>query len=371
MTGVSLRLRQRHLVPVVVAVLSSAMLGFAPQACAAGPGYFSPTGFMSVSRSEAVVAPLPDGRALVAGGCCGPTAPFDLSSAEVFNPATGTFSPTGPMTVGRTGAVAAPLPDGRVLVAGGSTSGSEVLSSAEIFNLATGAFSPTGPMTTPRVDAAAAPLPDGRVLVAGGYDGTSHQFVSSAEVFNPATNTFSSAGIGSMSVPRYRAVAAPLPDGRVLVAGGEFPGQSGRDPGVVYSSAEVFDPATNRFSSAGIGSMSTPRAEAVAAPLPDGRVLVAGGYDLASAEVFDPATNGFSSAGIGSMSTPRGGAVAAPLPDGVLVGGGLGLSSAEVFALATGKRAAGFKRCKKQAHRRHWSHKRLRKCRRKAIRLPV
>jgi Kelch motif len=156
-----------------------------------------------------------------------------------------------------------------------------------------------------------------------------------------------------MSTPRFGAVAAPLPDGRVLVAGGSITFTFGPDPfaqvDLFLSSAEVFDPATNSFSSAGIGSMSIPRERAVAAPLPDGRVLVAGGLtgppdqrsQLSSAEVFDPATNSFSSAGIGSLSTPRDGAVAAPLPDGrVLVAGGYGrdsdLSSAEIFAAANG-----------------------------------
>jgi Ca2+-binding RTX toxin-like protein len=161
------------------------------------------------------------------------------------------------------------------------------------------------------------------VLVAGGCcDSSPHPYRSSAEIFDPTTNTFSSAGVGSMTRGREEAVAAPLPDGRVLVAGGDT------DP-YGPSSAEVFDPATGTFSSAGIGSMSTGRPGAAAAPLPDGRILVAGGVHdelypcyLSSAEVFDPATNTFSSAGIGSMSLPRAGAAAAPLSDGALVAGG-------------------------------------------------
>jgi Ca2+-binding RTX toxin-like protein len=307
-------------------------------------------GSMSVPRADAVAAPLPDGRVLIAGGTYFNGLSFEaLQSAEIFDPASGSFSPTGSMTVPRAEAVAAPLPDGRVLIAGGTYFNGnffETLQSAEIFDPASGSFSPTGSMTVPRAEAVAAPLPDGRVLVAGGFDfGVGD--LSTAEVFNPATDSFSSAGIGSMSVRRSEAVAAPLPDGRVLVAGG-------RDliPHVAtqHSSAEVFNPATNSFSSAGIGSMSVPRAEAVAAPFPDG-VLVAGGnyigisgVHLSSAEVFDRATKTFSSAGIGSMSVPRTGAVAAPLPDGrVLVAGGHyydvrsdhSLSSAEIFAPVT------------------------------------
>jgi Ca2+-binding RTX toxin-like protein len=336
-------------------------LGLAPRASAAGSGAFSLTGSMSVPREGAVAAPLPDGRVLVAGGSSAPLAGDDRSSAEVFDPATNTFSSAGigSMSVPRSGAVAAPLPDGRVLVAGGSNFGGpgfQTLKSAEIFDPATNTFSSTGigSMSIPRTGAAAARLPDGRVLIAGG-SGTSND-LSSAEVFDPATNTFSSAGIGSMSSARTNAAAAPLPDGRVLVAGGQFRSSGHAAPTFDLSSAEIFDPATNTFSSAGIGSMSIPRSGAVAAPLPDGRVLVAGGSEfgvglqrLSSAEVINPVTDTFSSAGIGVMSVPREGAAAAPLSDGrVLVAGGccvptppFGLSSAETFAPAAcrGKQA--------------------------------
>ena len=104
-----------------------------------------------------------------------------------------------------------------------------------------GSFSPTGSMGAARYAAVAAPLKDGRVLVAGGYydDGGDH-YLASAEVFNPATNSFSSAGIGAMGTARTGAAAAPLPDGRVLVAGG-FDGSTR------FSSAEIFA-ATNTFS---------------------------------------------------------------------------------------------------------------------------
>jgi Ca2+-binding RTX toxin-like protein len=244
-----------------------------------------------------------------------------------------------------------------VLVAGGYVLGVVQLSSAEVFNPATNSFSSAGigSMSVRRVGAAAAPLPDGRVLVAGGSysegsgaESSTHD-LSSAEVFDPATNTFSSAGIGSMTVERVGAAAAPLPDGRVLVAGGAHNTGSRFGPFTLLS-AEVFNPATNGFSSAGIGSMSV--WHDVAAPLRNGRVLVAGGGDdgTTSAEIFDSGTNAFSSR-IGSMLVPRAGAAAAPLPDGrVLVAGGIDLgadsglhflSSAEVFAPATcrGKQA--------------------------------
>jgi RTX calcium-binding nonapeptide repeat (4 copies)/Kelch motif len=332
MTAISLALRQRHVL-FLVALLCLLALGLAEQASAAGWGAFSPTGSMTVPRSEAAAAPLPGGRVLVVGGYYYDNSPpYDryLSSAEIFNPATNSFSSTGigSMSVPTVGAAAAPLPDGRVLVARGTPVGvsSSDWPSAEVFDPATNSFSSAGigSMSVPRSGAVAAPLPDGRVLVAGGFSDRG-PMLSTAEIFNPATNSFSSAGIGLMSVPRVGAAGAPLPDGRVLVVGGDD------DSFHTLSSAEVFDPATRRFSSAGIGSMSRTRYEAAAAPLPDGRVLVAGGIldpsalygcYLSSAEVFDPASNSFSSEGIGSMSVPRADAIAAPLPGGVLVAGG-------------------------------------------------
>jgi hypothetical protein len=343
--------------PLAAAAVLATLLA-PPRAAAIGFGSFTATGSMGTQRSGAVAAPLPDGQVLIAGGNNGSLDPKteELASAELFDPATGSFSASGigSMTKPRKRAAAAPLPDGRVLIAGGQrTEGNEVreLSSAEIFDPASNSFSsvsspgilPTGLMTHARAEPVAAPLPNGQVLIAGGggvTEGPGFEeccALSSAELFNPPTKTFSAAGLGSMTTSRMAAAAAPLPDGRVLIAGG-FDNSFH-----ALSSAEVFDPATKSFSAAGIGSMGTARADAVAAPLPDGRVLIAGGWTLipstswfSSAEVFDPATNSFSSLGIGSMGTVRAFAAAAPLPDGrVLVTGGSApgsvLSSAEIY----------------------------------------
>jgi hypothetical protein len=275
----------------------------APSAAGHVQGSFAPTGDMTVPRSGAVAAPLADGRVLVAGGH-DPTNFADftvLQSAEIFDPRTGTFSPTGSMTVPRDSAASAPLPDGRVLVAGGNNAGG-ALKSAEIFDPATGTFSPAADMSDARGEPAAGPLPDGRVLVAGG-----DFYVDSAEIFDPRTGAFSPTG--SMSVHRTGAVAAPLPHGRVIVLGGTL-GQS----------AEIFDVATGKFGSA--GDTTPTRWTAAAAPLPDGRVLVAGGGpDFGqSGLIFDPVTATYASTP--SMTTGRYEPAAAPLPDGrVLVAG--------------------------------------------------
>jgi hypothetical protein len=325
---------------LVAAAALAAML--APGiAMASGSGAFTPTGSMGTARGGAMAAALPDGRVLVAGGFNDFVFPGQyLSSAEVFNPSTNSFSSAGigSMPAPRAFAGAAGLPGGQVLVAGGfdGTGPNVSYSSAEVFNSATNSFSSAGigSMSTPRLEPAAATLPSGRVLVAGGVYGTS--YLASAETFSERTGNF--ALVGSMGTARAGAAAAPLPDGRVLVAGG-FDGSN------TLKSAEIFDPATNTFSSAGIGSMSVPREGAAAAPLPDGRVLISGGgYRnaginlLQTAEVFDPKTNQFSSIGIGAMGTPRWQGVAAPLPDGrVLVAGSReNDSSAEIFGAANG-----------------------------------
>ncbi len=334
MTSRHLRRLARRSTLAVALALSAALI-FAPGACASSASYFSNLGtaLMATARAVAVAAPLPDGAVLIAGGLNGGGV---QSNAELFDPATGTFtSLAGGMTVARFGAVAAPLPDGEVLIAGGAEGSGGFLSSAELFDPATGTFtSLAGGMTVARFGAVAAPLPDGEVLIAGGY--SSAEFAS-AELFDPQTGTFTSVS-GAMTISRQEAVAATLPDGEVLIAGGQHGGN--------LSSAELFDPATGGFTSVS-GAMTTARYGAMAAALPDGEVLIVGGQHggvLSSAELFDPATGGFTSVS-GTMTEGREAAVAVALPSGeVLIAGGLDgtfLPSAERFYPAPEVASAG------------------------------
>ncbi len=103
------------------------------------------------------------------------------------------------MSIGRGGAAAAALADGRVLVAGGQIGGSSFTASAELYDPVAQSWTATGAMATPRVYAAAAPLPDGRVLVVGGYDGATA--LATAEIYNPLTGTFTAVA-GTMSTVR-------------------------------------------------------------------------------------------------------------------------------------------------------------------------
>ncbi len=219
---------RRALVAATLALIC--VISVALPAAAHATPFFSPTASsMTTARSFSAAAALPDGRVLITGGQNGSG---HLSSAEIFDPASGTFSATvGSMSTVRYGPAAASLPDGRVLIAGGRI-GSGYLSSAEIYDPASGTFSATaGSMTTARQSSGAAALPDGRVLIAGGLGGST--YLNSAEIYDPVDGTFS-ATANSMATTRVGPAGAPMPGGRVLIAGGS--NQSG-----YFSSAEIYN----------------------------------------------------------------------------------------------------------------------------------
>lgn len=249
---------------------------------------------MEVARASHTATRLRDGRVLIAGG-------FDdqggtETSGELFDPESGAFSPTGSMSVARNSHTATLLHDGRVLMVGGYDAQGERLSTAELYDPATGRFTPTASMPSPRADHTATLLPDGRVLIVGGT-GAGYSFLASALLYDPETGVF--APTGSMSVPRESATATLLRDGRVLIAGGH----AGRHEAIrIYSSAEVYDPATGRFVK--VGDMTIPRHKHDAVRLRDGRVLIVAGSDerddaglYRSTEVFDPETGSFHASG--------------------------------------------------------------------------
>ena len=300
-----------------------------PTLSASPGGPFTPTGALPEYRLGYSATLLLDGRVLIAGGFAdGP----DLTLAELYDPATGTFSPTGSMTIGREYPTATLLQDGRVLFVGGD---GEPIDTAELYDPATGKFSRTGSPIEGRRFHSATLLKDGRVLIAGGPDTTA------AELYDPTTGKFTRTG--SLKAIRYFHTATLLADGRVLIVGG----RTANPHEVDVASAEIYDPETGRFSST--GSLAVPREGHTATLLPDGRVLVAGGSDVAvgtpaldnlsgpvprSAELYDPATARFSPTG--SMTTGRANHGAVPLKDGsVLIVGGQ-TNRVELYDPATG-----------------------------------
>ncbi len=297
---------------VPLACVSAVALIGAPSAQASS--FFSRlSAEMTEPRESAVAAALPDGDVLIAGGYNGSGW---VQTAEVFDPLTATFTPlTGRMASERVLPAAAVLPAGEgVLIAGGA-SGRSVLKSAEIFNPISETFEPVaGEMAAERYMSATATLPDGKVLIAGGTTGYVDE--KTAEVFDPATETFEPL-TGEMTESRVGAATASLPDGEVLILGG-----LGEGIGLLRT-AELFDPATNTFDKLS-AEMTIERDDPVAVLLPDGEVLIAGGGGGTgrTAELFDPATATFEKLSAETVEA-RDNPVAAALPGGnVFIAGG-------------------------------------------------
>lgn len=297
-------------------------------------GTFTSTGSMETPRRAHIATLLADGRVLITGGADATGNP--LSSAEIFDPATGIFSTTGSMETTRSGHTATLLGDGKVLVAGGDQFPIAPVgpnATAELFDPTTGIFSPTGSMQGQRTGHTATLLRDGKVLFVGGsafvFPGPPFfrgvwESVQTAALFDPGSGTFTPTG--SLQSGRTAHTATLQNDGTVLVTGGKsiINHQYGLSYDYALSTSERFDPAKGAF--APTGSMATPRIGHSATLLSDGTVMVAGGTDgmkqLATTEIYDPVSGTFSRTG--DTISPRAYHTATLLKAGVvLVTGGV------------------------------------------------
>jgi hypothetical protein len=304
-------------------ILAACLSGCSGAEVAEAPVYYTnPQGqrveslAMTSPRADAASIRLGDGRVLICGGTATGNVGGVLSSAELYNPASRRFTPTGSMTVARQGHTITMLHDGRVLIAGGARNVGfrSELASAEIYDASAGTFTATGSMSVPREGHTATALRDGRVLIVGGSDNGTHT-LDSAEIYDPASGTFSHAG--HLNQPRDAHTATLLHSGKVLIAGGG----RGDMPGgyISYNTAEMYDPDAQRFAPM-LARMKFDRVGAAAVRLNDGRVLIVGGKSgrllmaaphpslasltpLTTAEIYDPESGSFIRTG--DMSAPH------------------------------------------------------------------
>ncbi len=239
---------------------------------AIGAGLPSRTGDLAYDRNGHTATLLADGRVLVASD----------GTAEIFDPAKGTWSITTAPPVSQSGAAAALLAGGQVMIAGGT--------SVSVFDPLTSQWSSVPALNETRSGHTMTVLNDGRVLIVGGYDKLT------VETYEQSGSNWIHGTAGTLSPVRTEHTATRLADGRVLVVGGWV------SSGNSLASADIFNPQDNTWTPT--GTLATGRHSHTAMLLPDGRVLVAGGFTswsatswTASCEIFNPATGTWTATG--------------------------------------------------------------------------
>lgn len=354
-------------------IRSIVMIACGALAFGQNPGTFSATGKMTISRDAYTATLLANGKVLITGGVNPPGQPGGvLRSAELYDPLTGAFTRTGDMIFPRSHHYATLLSDGKVLITGGTALyvGSPLVATAELYDPATETFSVAGDMITAASNTAVL-LANGKVLIAhdgemwtprvpaelydpasGTFSPTGDQLGSpghhqsallsdgrvllaicctNEQIYDPATGTFASTGtMSGIYADGFAAVA--LPSGRVLVQGGFL-----EELNLATAAADLYDPSQGLFSPT--GQMIMARYDHSATVLGDGTVLIAGGFGnpisnpratATTAEIYDPAASTFSRTG--DLTEARICHAATLLLDGtVLITGGDGVGGAEIY----------------------------------------
>lgn len=241
-------------------------------------GTWIPISHLQKSRQEHTATLLNDGKVLIIG--------WDSNQAEWYDPTTRTFALTGSTVKNhRQGSTATLLKNGKVLLVGGVNA----LKTAEIYDPETGTFSLTDTLRVVHSYHSATLLPDGRVLIAGGQDHNGPQTHAVAEIYDPQTGTFTLTD--SLNVDRSSHQATLLPNGQVLITGGTHTTTPGF--GYFLQSCELYDPVKGAFSET--AGMQQPRTIHAATLLTDGKVLIVGGaWYVQSGECYDYVTGAWS-----------------------------------------------------------------------------
>jgi N-acetylneuraminic acid mutarotase len=299
---------------------------------------------------------LPSGKLLVVGGV--KSAGAGTAAADLFDPASATWTTVAPMSVMRASHAATLLADGRLLVTGGSTVSSAAAkgyvnnTSAEIYDPVANTWTPAPPMSVARSHHTATLMADGKVLVVGG-ENVNYLVEPTAEIYDPVANTWSAPRVQPQS-PRSQHTATLLPSGLVLISGGFDIVNGLLTP---LATAELYDPVLHTTSTTTVDSngvsttvttitggldftATTPMAFArygqSATRLADGRVVMVGGATTTT-EIYDPVAATWATLGNTAATHTAAGAVL--LADGrLLVAGGtqFALPTAELLDPATG-----------------------------------
>lgn len=252
-------------------------------------GQWSITGSLPWAADGVGVYLLNNGKALACGGYNQYTKKY-VSSCAIYNPQTERWTQVKDMLNSRQGHSGVVLPDGRVLMAGGSSTDSTagtigVISASEIYDPERDEWSPTGSLNQARGNHLVVLLNNGKVLAIGGMQmGNPQQALSSTELYDPATGTWTMTG--SLPEAKGRSSGLLLPDGRVLNVGGRTVGPGWKSS----ASCEIYDPVTGLWSP--IARLNVPRDHHGIALLKDNRVIVAGGYNR---EISEQGGSGLSS----------------------------------------------------------------------------
>jgi N-acetylneuraminic acid mutarotase len=239
---------------------------------------------MHMTRVGPTATLLGDGRVLVAGGALG-AGDQVTSTAELYDPQANSWTMAASMSTPRLGAGAVLLRSGSVLVMGGSSSAANQngsLASAETYNPRKDQWTPTPNMPNGHASAAVGRLPDGSVIVAGGTDweGGYGLATPTVEIYRPETNRWRSAA--PLHYARAATSGAMLSSGQLLVVGG-----SGRQGQFAQNTAEIYDWGTGAWTL--LPRLPESRISPIVTALPAGRALVLGGSRVQAVEVFVPA----------------------------------------------------------------------------------
>ena len=322
-------------------------VSFSQPAIPPSPGMWTLTGALTNAPYQETATLLPNGQVIVCGGSDNNGNP--TASVQLYDPATGKWTGTNAMNEARYSHTATLLNNGELLVVGGISDPSTfgLAKTVELFNPTNSTWTTTGPLHFLRYGHTSTLLANGKVLVAGGLATNGINFnvtnVYPAEIYDPATGIWTNTG--SLNTGRDTHTATLLANGKLLVAGGNVPSRF-----LVTSSAELYDPTTGLWS--GTGNMLDPLAYHTATLLPSGKVLVAGGesdigtpggfsyYPVLGTELYDPTTGTWLASG--NMNATHAGHTATLLNNGLVLVAGTTLfylttNSAELYDPASGQ----------------------------------